>query len=198
MKIAHIFLFLMDVQECNCAHILPLMPGTSIFMRKKMLEEKILILDNESYVQWTLKIFLEREGYLVVVANTIEKVLNHFAEDKISSLITEYQIDQDFTPGLIRDLKRRFPEVYVMMLTSLELKESEYEEIFQAGVDDLFQKPFSNEKVLLHLKKGLKQRETLLQKNQLELEIDRCKQKLSSSGLYRKLRRTVELAAFRF
>ena len=163
-----------------------------------MSEEKVLILDNESFVQWTLKTFLEREGYFVVVASTVEKVLGHFAENKFSSLITEYQIDQDFTPGLIRDLKRRFPEVYVMMLTSHELKESAYEEIFQAGVDDFFQKPFSNEKVLLHLKKGLKQRETLLQKNQLELELDRCKQRHTSSGLYRKLRRTVEMAAFRF
>jgi DNA-binding NtrC family response regulator len=163
-----------------------------------MSEEKILILDNESYVQWTLKIFLEREGYLVTVANTVEKALGHFAEEKISSFITEYQIDQDFTPGLIRDLKRRFPEVYVMMLASHELKQSEYEEILQAGVDDFFQKPFSNEKLLLHLKKGLKQRETLLQKNQLELEVDRCRQRRLSSGLYRKLKRTVEIAAFRF
>jgi FixJ family two-component response regulator len=60
-----------------------------------------------------------------------------------------------------------------MMLASKEVNVKEYEEMMSAGVDDFFKKPFSAEKILLHLKKGLNQRNILLQKKQLEQELKR-------------------------
>jgi DNA-binding response OmpR family regulator len=73
---------------------------------------------------------------------------------------------------MVRDLKKRFPEIYIMMLSSKELSEQKYKEILSAGVDDLFQKPFTPEKISLHLKKGLRQRNIFLQKRQLEQKLD--------------------------
>ena len=142
-----------------------------------MTKETILILDNEPYIQWSLKALLETEKYLPITADTIEMALTHFSTHAISGLITEYRIDQSCTLDAIRDLKKRFPCVYVMILTNGEVKASEYEEIINAGVDDFFTKPFSSEKILLHLKKGLRQREVLIQKNRLEQELDRVKRK---------------------
>jgi len=40
-----------------------------------------------------------------------------------------------------------------------------YEEIINAGVDDFFLKPIFNARILIHLKKGLKQRSIFLQRN---------------------------------
>ena len=60
-----------------------------------------------------------------------------------------------------------------MMLSSKELSEQKYKEILNAGVDDLFQKPFTAGKIFLHLKKGLRQRNIFLQKRQLEQKLDR-------------------------
>lgn len=137
-----------------------------------MTKETILVLDNEPYVQWTLKALLEAEKYFSITADTIEVALNHFSTYGICGLITEYRIDHLCTLDAIRDLKKRFPGIYVMMLTNGEVKASEYEEIINAGVDDFFMKPFSGEKILLHLKKGLKQREILLQKTQLEQQLN--------------------------
>jgi DNA-binding response OmpR family regulator len=73
---------------------------------------------------------------------------------------------------MVRDLKKRFPQTYVMMLTSRELSDEKYKEILNAGVDDFFKKPFAVGKIFLHLKKGLRQREILLQKEQLERKLD--------------------------
>ena len=64
-----------------------------------------------------------------------------------------------------------------MMITNSEVIESEYEEIIRAGVDDYFLKPFSPRKILLHLKKGLRQRLVLLQKKRLEQELNHMKRK---------------------
>ena len=131
-----------------------------------MSNETILILDNEFYIQWALKTFLENERYVVIIANTVEKALHSFSEYKIAGLITEYRIDQFCTVETIREVKKNFPELYVMMLTNSDVKENKYEEIIHAGVDDYFVKPFSFTRILLHLRKGLEEHNILLQKNQ--------------------------------
>jgi DNA-binding NtrC family response regulator len=145
--------------------------------KASMPKEKILILDEERYVQLVLKTLLEGEGYIVITAKTTEEAFKHFSESEISGLITEYWINQTCSLEAIRDLKKRSPDLYVMMLTNDEVQEYKYKEMINAGVDDLFQKPFPSEKILVHLKKGLRQREILLRKNRIEQEFYRIKRK---------------------
>jgi DNA-binding response OmpR family regulator len=145
--------------------------------KTSMPKEKILILEEERYVRLVLKTLLEGENYIVITVKTIEEAVKNFFESEISGLITEYWINQTCSLQAIRDLKKRFPELYVMMLTNEEVQENSYREIINAGVDDLFQKPFPGEKILVHLKKGLRQREILLRKNRIEQEFYRIKRK---------------------
>jgi len=140
-----------------------------------MSKETILILDKEPHNQWTLKTILESEKYIVLAVDTIEKVLKNFQEFEVSSLITEYQIDHTNIHEIIRDLKKNFPELYIMMLTHENLEEKEYKKIMGAGIDDFFLKPISSEKILIHLKKGLKQRKIFLQKKRLEQRLNQIK-----------------------
>ena len=136
-----------------------------------MAKDTILILDKEFHTQWTLKTILESEKYIVLAMDTMERALQNFKEFEISGLITEYRIDHTNTPEIIRDLKKSFPELYVMMLTYENLEEKEYKKIMSAGIDDFFLKPISSEKILIHLKKGLRQRKVFLQKKRLEQKL---------------------------
>ncbi len=138
-----------------------------------MSKETIVILDNERHIQWTLKNLLEGEQYTILPADSIGAVMPIFSEREVACLITEYWVDRFYTLELVRGLKKTFPETYVMMLTSKELSEEKYKEILNAGVDDLFKKPFAAAKIFLHLKKGLRQRNIFLQKKQLEQKLDR-------------------------
>jgi DNA-binding response OmpR family regulator len=138
-----------------------------------MPKEIILILDNERYIQWTFKKLLEGEEYTILSSESIETVMPTFSEHEVACLITEYWVDHFCTLELVRGLKKKFPDTYVMMLTSRELSDEKYKEILNAGVDDLFKKPFAAGKIFLHLKKGLRQRNISLQKRQLEKELDR-------------------------
>ncbi len=132
-----------------------------------MSRDTILILDPETNTQWPLKTLLENEEYNVISVNTIEKALKKFSEFEVSGLIAEYWINHSSTLEAVRGLKKLFPEAYVMMLTNGELRENEYEEIINAGTDDLFMKPFSIKRIFLHLQKGLKQRQNLILKKRL-------------------------------
>jgi DNA-binding response OmpR family regulator len=140
-----------------------------------MSKETILILDKEFHIQWTLKTILESEKYIVLAVDTIERAIQNFQEFEVSSLITEYQIDHANTSEIIRELKKNFPELYIMMLTHENLEEKEYKRIISAGIDDFFLKPISSEKILIHLKKGLRQRKILLQKKRLEQRLNQIK-----------------------
>jgi DNA-binding NtrC family response regulator len=148
-----------------------------------MSKETILILDKDSNTQWTLKTLLESEKYVALAVDTIERALQNFKEFEVSGLITEYQIDHTNTPEAIRELKKSFPELYVMMLTHKNLGEKEYKKIMSLGIDDFFLKPVSIEKILIHLKKGLKQRKIILQKRRLERELSLVKANKSSEKL---------------
>ena len=133
-----------------------------------MPKETIIILDQDSNTQWTLKTLLESEGYMVIAANTIEAALRSFSEFEISGLITEYWIGRSSTLETIRRCKKAFPQAYVMMLTHGEMQEDTYAEVINAGADDCFLKPLSIKKILLHLRKGLRKRLTLLQEQKVQ------------------------------
>jgi len=163
-----------------------------------MSKETILILDKDFHTQWTLRTILESERYVVLAVDTIERALTNFQEFEVSGLITEDRIDHTDVPEIIRELKKSFPELYVMMLTAENLEEKEYKKIMNAGIDDLFLKPISTDKILIHLKKGLKHRKILLQKKRLEqrvneMETNRTLQEvgLSRDGLSQKKSFTV-------
>jgi DNA-binding response OmpR family regulator len=142
-----------------------------------MPKETVLILDKENHTLWTLKTLLETEKYIAIAVNTIDRALKNFSEFEVSAFITEYRIDHSNTIETIRELKKRFPELYVMMLTNEDVGEREYEKILNAGVDDYFLKASSSRKILFHLKKGLRQRRIFLQKKRMEQELNQIKTK---------------------
>ncbi len=125
-----------------------------------MPKETIMILDSETHSRWILKTLLESERYLVVAVDSVERALRNFSEFKIEGFITEYWIGGASTASIIREVKTRYPECYVMMLTDKDLKDREYEEVLGAGVDDFFSKPASSRKILLHLERGLSRRKS--------------------------------------
>ncbi|HSB05330.1 MAG TPA: response regulator [Thermodesulfobacteriota bacterium] len=148
-----------------------------------MAKDTILILDTDKHVTWTFKTLLENEEYPVIIADTIERALNNFSELQISGVITEFRIENVRTLEVIRSLKERFPETYVMMVTDEAMKEEEFAQIFNAGVDDFFLKPISIKKILLYLQKGLRNRSLLIERNRLEREMVAFHSKRGRAGI---------------
>lgn len=136
-----------------------------------MSKDTILILDEEFHTQWTLKTLLESEKYIVLAVDTIERALQNFQEFEISGLVTEYRVDHSTTVDIIRELKKSFPELYVMMLTYENLEAKEYRRIMSSGIGDLFLKPIPADRILIHLKKGLMHRRMLIEKKRLEKKL---------------------------
>ncbi len=148
-----------------------------------MSKDTILILDKEFHTQWTLKTVLESEKYIVLAVDSIKRSLQNFQEFEVSGLITEYRIDHSDTLEMVRELKRSFPELYVMMLTDENLEEKAYRKIMGSGIDDLFLKPVSADRILIHLKKGLKHRRMHIEKRRLEQRLDEMRTNKTIRGV---------------
>jgi DNA-binding NtrC family response regulator len=120
----------------------------------KMSSRKILILEEDHHLQWVMKTYLESKGFSAVVADSGVKAVEMASKDKFSIFITEYWIDHSNTLGIIKKLKAMTPRIYVLLNTYRVIDEREHQSIMEAGVDDLFEKPFSLEKMIIHLKEG--------------------------------------------
>ena len=66
------------------------------------------------------------------------------------------------------------------MVTDADIDETTYETLFDIGLDDLILKPYPPEKILVHIKKGLRQRDFILEKQEVERQtlLDRVAQQI--------------------
>jgi len=69
---------------------------------------------------------------------------------------------------MIQWVKKINPETYIIMVTNAIIDEKTYEKLFTIGVDDFILKPYSPDKILVHIKKGLKQRDLIFKLQRLE------------------------------
>jgi DNA-binding response OmpR family regulator len=118
-----------------------------------MTPRKILILEEDLHLQWIMKTYLESKGFSIIVSDKVERILEIVSKFKISIFITEYWINQSNTLETIKKIKEISPRIYVLLNTYRVIDEKEYQQILEAGVDDLFEKPFSFEKLMIRLKK---------------------------------------------
>jgi PleD family two-component response regulator len=111
---------------------------------------------------------LEEERYLVETALNLKEAYELFNEKQYCVIITEYIPPFETTEYLIKWVKEKTPETYIIMVSSAFVDEKTYENLFDIGVDDFILKPYSPAKILVHIKKGLKLRNLILRTRQLE------------------------------
>ncbi|MBS3917337.1 MAG: response regulator [Deltaproteobacteria bacterium] len=96
--------------------------------------------------------------------NTINRLLTNFQEFEVSGVIIDLNVDHFYLFEIIKKIRERFPKLYIMMMADGKIGEKEHQQVIETGVQDFFVKPMSYEKILFHLKSGLKQRKKYLQK----------------------------------
>ena len=129
----------------------------------------ILLLDPSKNLLNAYRMILEGESYLVDTALTTAEVFRLLAWRQYSVIITEYfPHPEQETSSMIQWVKQNSPETCIIMITNTLIDGRVYENLFASGLDDLIVKPYPPEKVLVHIRKGLRQRDLILQKQELE------------------------------
>ena len=133
-----------------------------------MTENWILIVDPYQSILDAYRMVLEREKYLVETSENLDEAFRQLSMRRYSVIITEYLHPFEDMCHMIQWVKQNSPETYIIMVTSLLIDETIYEKLFDIGLDDFILKPYSPVRILVHIRKGLRQSELILSKQELE------------------------------
>ena len=133
-----------------------------------MISNWILLLDPFRNLLNAYRMILEEEKYFVETALNLKEAYQLFRRRQYSVVITEYCPPFEETDEMIQWVKKNTPETYIIIVTNASIGEKIYERLFAIGVDDFIPKPYSPERILVHVRKGLKQRDMVRRLQELE------------------------------
>jgi len=128
----------------------------------------ILLMDPFENVLTIYRMVLEEEGFQVDIVTDLKKSSQFFSEKEYPIVIMEYSNSFDDTIHFIQEIKKAVPETYIILNTSNIIDDSTYKRLFESGLDDYLLKPYAPEKLLIHIRRGLKQRGLILENREQE------------------------------
>lgn len=131
-------------------------------------QDWILLIDPFKNLLNAYRMILEEEKYLVETAGTIKEAYLLFDKRSYSVVLMEYLPPFEAFQKMIQWMKEKSSETYIMVVTNATVDEKTYARLFDIGVDDFILKPYAPQKIIIRIKKGLRQREVIAKVNQLE------------------------------
>jgi PleD family two-component response regulator len=133
-----------------------------------MSDNLILLLDPYKSLLATYRTILEGQNYVVETAQNLDEAFRKCSLEQCAVFITEYISPFEDICRIIQWLKHRSPETYIIMVTDSEIDKTTYEALFEIGLDDLIFKPYPPDRILVHIRKGIRQRSLILRKQEAE------------------------------
>lgn len=113
-----------------------------------------MIVDDEARMRRSLEILLTAEGYEVITAGNFYEALSKY-DEFIDVVITDLSMPGKDGIELLREVKKKFPETQVIIITAYSTVQSAIQTMKEGALEYLL-KPFENEELLLAVEKALK------------------------------------------
>ena len=120
-------------------------------------QTQILVVDDERSMQEFLEIFLRREGYDVTTTGDVDSALLALENDEFSLVITDIQMPGRSGIELLHEVRTRYPEIEVLMITAFGSAETALRAM-KEGAYDYITKPFKVDEIRLVIEKALEKR----------------------------------------
>ncbi len=131
--------------------------------------QKILVIDDEKLIRWTLEQHLVKEGYDVVTAESAEKGLELLTENAPDLILLDNRLPEMSGLELLEKLKAPERGLMVIMITAYGMVETAVKAL-KLGAYDYISKPFNLEELTFVIKKALEAGALRTQVNQLRKE----------------------------
>ena len=115
---------------------------------------KILVIDDEKLIRWTLEDVLRKEGYAVIVAESGEEGLKLVEEHGPDLIILDLRLPGMQGMEVLERVKKIEPKTVVIIVTAHGSAESAVEAMSK-GAYDYLNKPFDVDEVRLVIRKAL-------------------------------------------
>ena len=119
-----------------------------------MAAEKILVVDDDLNICELLRLYLEKEGYSVVIANDGQAALEVFSEESPALVLLDIMLPKLDGWQVCREI-RKFSDARIIMLTA---KGEVFDRVLglELGADDYVVKPFDAKEVIARIKAVLR------------------------------------------
>ena len=136
-----------------------------------MASEKILVVDDDTNICGLLRLYLEKDGYEVSMANDGATAVKKFQEENPDLMILDIMLPELDGWQVCREV-RKFSDKPIIMLTA---KGETFDKVlgFELGADDYVTKPFDAKEVLARIRAVLRRTSSGQQENIKEVRYDK-------------------------
>jgi DNA-binding NtrC family response regulator len=115
---------------------------------------RILVVDDEKLIRWTLRERLEKEGHVVLEADTGAVALDVLRQEEVDLLLLDFKLPDTDGLEILRAAKERRPAPAVILMTAFASVQSAVEAM-RLGAYDYVKKPFNLEEMVLEVGRAL-------------------------------------------
>src|SRR5215831_19185006 len=119
-----------------------------------MAKEKILIVDDEPMIRWTLNEALRGWGYDAVEAGTVAGALTSFESERPAAVLLDINLPDGSGLDALREIKKRQPQAVVIMITANVLLEDTLTAL-RGGAYDFIGKPVNLNELQVTIRNGI-------------------------------------------
>ncbi|QOV89350.1 sigma-54-dependent transcriptional regulator [Humisphaera borealis] len=132
---------------------------------------RLLILDEDRIILQSLGQFLRREGYEVRTTDVPDNAMGVLESNQVEVFLADINIPGIKPADFLRDMRRRFPHVVVVVITSYGSIEGAVEAT-KIGAFDYLTKPIVDEEIRVVVEKAARQQSLLFENQSLKQQLD--------------------------
>ena len=133
---------------------------------------RVLLVDDEPNMRWTMAEFLKRGGYEVLTASDFDSAMTALGGPEIDAAVIDIVLPGKSGVELLKELSSRATYLPVVMITG-EPNPSLIPEIVRAGAYDFIAKPILKEALIKAVSRAVEKKRLVDEKGRLEQEIKR-------------------------
>jgi DNA-binding NtrC family response regulator len=132
---------------------------------------RLLLLDEDRIILQSLSQFLSREGYDVRGSDDADDVMAHMEAGHVEVLLADINMPGIKPAEFLRDVRRRFPHVVIIVITGYGSIEGAVEAT-KMGAFDYLTKPIVDDEIRVVVEKAVRQQALLFENHALRQQLD--------------------------
>ncbi len=104
---------------------------------------KVLVIDDDKLIRWSLKEILAQEGHYVDVVSNINDAFSQTEKVSYQLIFVDFEIEDENCIDMLKKLKKSHPETQIIILSAQSQKQIE-SQIEGISVNAIIEKPFDS------------------------------------------------------
>ena len=140
---------------------------------------KILYLDDDKLLTSTFSTLMKVEGFDdVVIFNNPHEALEYLKNEAPDLIISDFLMPEMNGLEFLREAKKLYPEVSMILLTAYADKENAIKTINEIGVYKYIEKPWDNDDLIMNIKNGIERSHLISNLNEKIEQLEKAQQEL--------------------